>query len=470
MRLFKTHHRFILFSILTAFLFSCFLPPVFAQDETNNSGDPVKIFNQGQDAHEKGDYQAAVKFYDEALKLAPEFPEAEYQKGAALVSLGKNSEAEKAFYRAIELREDWMLPMVSLSNLLIAEKNFPVAEKILNKVISLDGKNPEALVALTELRLRTKASAEVLTQLLSELENLSVSQSDASLWAGRGAIENALGKKKLAKKSLNQALSLDPKNSFALSERAEIFVAEGNYQSAITDAQMLVKLSPNSQNAKLRLARFYAANGNASESRKILDGLDSSNSEVLSLKNSIIASSTDDVSALEKQLADDAKNAVILSRLCNLSRTVNAQKALDYCRRASEVEPNNINHAVGYGAALVQTRQFESAVMLFRKLLQIAPDNFTAHANLATALFESKNYSEAKKEYQWLIEKKPDLAVAYFFLAISHDQMGEYMEAKTNYQNFLKFADAGQNRLEIEKVNLRLPALEKQIKQKGRKQ
>lgn len=470
MRLSKPLHKLILFFISAAFLFSCVLPPIFAQDETINSGDPAKLFNQGQDAHEKGDYQNAVKFYDEALKLAPEFPEAEYQKGAALVSLGKNTEAEKAFYRAIELREDWTLPMVSLATLLIDEKKFSDAEKILNKVISLDGKNPDALVALTELRLRTKASAEVLTQLLSELENLSNSQSDASLWAARGAIENALGKKESAKKSLNRALSLDPKNSFALSERAEMFAAEGNYQAAISDAAILVRLSPNAQNAKLRLARFYAANGNASESQKILDGLDSSNSEVLSLKNSIFASSTNDVSALEKQLANNAKNALILSRLCNLSRTANPQKALDYCRRASEAEPNNINHAVGYGAALVQARQFESAIILFRKLLQIAPDNFAARANLATALFESKNYSEAKKEYEWIIEKKPNLPAAYFFLAISYDQMGEYMEARNNYQQFLKFADAVQNRLEIEKVNLRLPALEKLIKQKGRKQ
>ena len=35
-----------------------------------------------------------------------------------------------------------------------------------------------------------------------------------------------------------------------------------------------------------------------------------------------------------------------------------------------------------------------------------------------------------------------------------------------NYQQFLKIADAGRNGLEIEKVKLRIPSLEKQLKEK----
>jgi hypothetical protein len=40
------------------------------------------------------------------------------------------------------------------------------------------------------------------------------------------------------------------------------------------------------------------------------------------------------------------------------------------------------------------------------------------------------------------------------------------MDAMANYQLFLKYADAEKNKLEIEKVNLRLPSLQKQIKEK----
>ena len=97
---------------------------------------------------------------------------------------------------------------------------------------------------------------------------------------------------------------------------------------------------------------------------------------------------------------------------------------------------------------------------------KFAPDNFTVHTNLATALFQLKRLPEAKTEYLWLLEKQPDLVIAYYLLGITHDQLGEYLDAMANYQLFIKRADPVQNKLEIEKVNLRLPGLQKLIKDK----
>jgi len=158
-----------------------------------------------------------------------------------------------------------------------------------------------------------------------------------------------------------------------------------------------------------------------------------------------------------------------LERLCILSRTENPQKSLDYCRRASELEPNNINHAVSFGAALVQAKRFPEAANFLLKIKQLAPDNYTARANLAAALFQLKRFQEAKTEYAWLTERQPDLSVGYYFLAIAHDNLGEYIDAMANYQQFLRLADPKVNQLEIDKVNLRLPSLDKLIKQQQKK-
>jgi tetratricopeptide (TPR) repeat protein len=464
--MFFAHRQPFLSALFVAVLtvsFSVFAP---AQDETSEP-DPVKIFNQGQDAHEKGDLQTAIKFYDEALKIFPEFPEAEYQRATALLALNRTDEAEKGFRRAIELRAEWTLPMATLGSLLVRKNNFTEAEKILTRAIELDELNSPAYVAFAELRLKTKASATVLKDLLAKLQNLSMkAKPTAAVWAARGAIERALGERAAAKASVTRALAIDAANSFALSEQIEISLSEGDFTRAVGDAQKLVKSAPNSTSARLYLARAYAESGSAAEALKILDEMDASSAEVAVLKDSITARGTTDLATLEKQLEKDAKNGALLGRLCGLTRTSNPVKSLEYCRRAAEAEPNNINHAVGYGAALVQAKQFETAAGLFRKILEIAPDNYTARANFATALFQLKRYNEAKYEYRWLTEKKPDTAAAYYFLAISHDSLGEYMDAMANYQQFLKLADARANQLEIEKVNLRLPALQKQIKER----
>ena len=136
-------------------------------------------------------------------------------------------------------------------------------------------------------------------------------------------------------------------------------------------------------------------------------------------------------------------------------------KAIDYCRRASEFEPNELSHAIGFGAALVQAKQYEQAAGLFRKLLTLAPENATIRANLATALFQLKRYAEAKPEFRWLTEKQPESAAAFYFLGIVHDRLGEYLDALATYQQFLRVADAEKDKLDIEKVNLRMPAVQK---------
>lgn len=440
----------------------------FAQEDSGNGEkDPVKIFNQAQDAHEKGDFQTALKLYEEAIKLAPEFPEAEFQRGNVLLSLEKPDEAEKAFRRAVELRAEWSLPMTSLGALLVEKNNFAEAEKFLTKAVELDDINFLAYSALTRLRLKTGANSDSLKNLLEKVKNLtSKANATASIWAARGALENALGDKAAAKTSLRRALSIDSNNKTALLEQAEIALSENDFPTASQIAQALAKNSPDSASVKFLQARLLAADGKRDEAAKILDSIENPTGEITALRKKIAANDAESVADLEKQLEKDAKNAAALGRLCALLRVDKPESALEYCRRAYEAEPSNISHAVGFGAALVQAKQYLDAANILRKIVEAAPDNFTARANLATALFQLKRYEESIKEYLWLTQKQPDLAIAYYFLAISYDNLGKYLDAMANYQQFLRIADTSKNQLEIEKVNLRLPSLQKQIKSK----
>jgi tetratricopeptide (TPR) repeat protein len=426
--------------------------------------DPVSLYNKGQDAHERGDFAEAIKFYDEALKLVPEFPEAEFQKGSAFVSLKKIDEAEKSFRRAIELRPDWNLPLANLGSILLQKNNFTEAEKVLTKAVEVDDLNFPAYVALTELRLKTKSSPQLLKDLLAKLVILTSKQRPISMiWASRGAIERELGDKISAKTSLENALQKDPNNQFALNERIRLALSDSDFSRALEDSKTLVQISSSAEN-KLLLANVQAENGNNEEALKILETLDANNKDALKLKNAIIATSSENIAELEKTLEADAKNAIVLGRLCSLTRIVTPLKSAEYCKRALDAEPNNIKHAVGFAAALVQAKQFENAIAILRKILNFAPDNYTAHANLALSLFQLKLYEQARIEYQWLADTKPNVAVTYFFLAICYDNLQQYIDSMANYQKFLQLADAKINQLEIDKVNLRLPILQKQIK------
>jgi tetratricopeptide (TPR) repeat protein len=155
---------------------------------------------------------------------------------------------------------------------------------------------------------------------------------------------------------------------------------------------------------------------------------------------------------------------MLLARLGASYRTIDPARSLSFYRRATEIQPDNADYAVGYGAALVQARRFADAVAVLRGVISLAPNNYTAHANLATALNELKQYAQSLDEYEWLLKTKPDLVVAHYFIARAHDYLGEYQAALAAYQRFLAGADPKINQLEIEKVKLRLPSLQRQIK------
>ena len=459
--------RNLLFVFLPAVLILSLSAFCLAQGDDVDADDAVAIFNQGQEAHEKGDLAGAIKLYEKALEIVSEFPEAELQRGSAFLSLGDLDKAEGSFRRACELREDWNLALASLGTVLVRKNQFSEAEKILEKAIQLDDLNFPAFAAMTELRLKTRAKPEALRTLLDRIKVLSSKANPtASVLASRGALENALGDKAAAKKSIDQSLAIDPKNRAALFERAEIALVEGDAARAEDILKVLAQVSPESADVRFLRARVLLAGDKPDEAIRILESIPQPSAEILVLRDKIAANRSANVPELEGRLEKDPKNVAILGRLCTVLRARDPVKALDYCKRAFEIAPTDIGYAVGYGAALVQAKNYLQAVDLFRNILKFSPDNFTVHTNLATALFQLKRLPEAKAEYLWLLERQPDLVIAYYLLGITHDQLGEFMDAMANYQLFLKRADPEKNKLEIEKVNLRLPILQKLIKDK----
>jgi tetratricopeptide (TPR) repeat protein len=440
--------------------------------KSDDEDDPIKLFQQGQDAHEAGDLKHALELYEQAIKLRPEFPEAEYQRATALVALNRLPEAEKGLRRAIELQPEWSLPYTTLGKLLARLERSDEAEKLLSRALELEEKNTAALIALADLRLHTKAPQEKLQSLLGDLKHATEREpANANAWAARGSVELALGDKTAATASLDRALVIDKQMVAALMQRAELRASAGNYEGALSDALEARRASNSSLSSSLLLARIYARAGKVDEAAQALDSLDETSKqlpEVVALHSSLqkdcSSSTAEETAATEELLKQQPRNATLLACLGAALRTNDPARSLELYRQAADVEPNNVRYATGYAAALVQARRFAEAVVILRRILALQPDNFTAHTNLATALYELKQFPEAVSEFKRLLEVKPDLVAAYYFIATAHDFLREYKEALAAYETFLARADAQKNQLEIDKVNLRLPSLRNQVR------
>lgn len=431
--------------------------------------DPVRLFNRGQEAHAKKEFEQALELYDEALKLRPEFPEAEFQKAAALVALKRLPDAEKSYRRAIELRPTWPLPPAALGLLLARiEGREREAELLLRRALELDSKNLTAIIALTEMRTRAGDSTEGVSLWRRATE---VKEDDASLWVARGRAEQAAKDAPTALKSFGRALAIEPANIEARLARIDLLIVSGDKVSALEDLRVLEEAAKSDWKLAIAIANRFGLADRREDARRVYDALpeDAKTSEdgrkLHAALTDIACEDTDEArAALEKSVASDPKNSSALSCLGKLYRTTEPQRSLDFFRRAAELEPRNVDYAVGYAAALVQLRKFSEAATILNRILQLAPDSYEAHANFAAALYELKLYKQAVVEYKWIARARPELAVAHFFIATAHDKLGEYEDALRAYETFLARADARTNQLEIEKVGLRLPSLRNQVK------
>jgi tetratricopeptide (TPR) repeat protein len=465
--------------IFSAALLVCNSNSAGAQTEDtlgDAAADPVKLFDKGQAAHARGsreDLEQALAYYEEAIKVKPEFPEAEFQKGNVLASLGRLSDAESAFRRAINLRKDWSLPHSALGILLTRINRDTEAETALRQALRLDSHNYLALRVLASIRLR-KGDAKEALELAQTATN--DPEAPASTWLVRAMAERAMGDKAAAKVSLKHVLETESENTTALIERAELYVEEGDFENALKDLKSMEAVGDTDKQVLYRVVVAYERAGKPDDAQRIAAAAGLIRAEgsaangkikVIGTKEEIEAANSEDPAiarnALSKLIEKNPRSASLLARLGASYRTEDPGRSLELYRRATQIEPDNPEYATGYAAALVRSRRFGEAANILRRVIAVFPDNYVAHANLATALYEQKSYPEAIPEYQWLLKKKPDLAVAYYFIASAHDYLGEYEEAQEAYEAFLGRADAKTNQLEIDKVNLRLPSLRRQI-------
>src|SRR6476659_1516358 len=200
----------------------------------DTAADPVKLFERGQSAHARGEFEKALEFYEQALKVRPEFPEAEFQRGNALVSLSRFDEADAAFRRAITLKKNWSLPYSALGVLLMRRDKDEDAATVFQQALTIDPQDNVALRMLSEIRLRggnPKEGLEFATRATHGQD------APASAWIGLAVAERANNNKAAARKILDKVLTDEPGNWAALLERADLLTDDKAFDLAIADLQ-----------------------------------------------------------------------------------------------------------------------------------------------------------------------------------------------------------------------------------------
>lgn len=439
------------------------------------------LYDAAQTEHAQGNLPKAIDLYSQALSRDPDLWQAEFQRAAAYFALNKLAEAGqsiarvsaqlKQFADSAELRQATARVHLLAGEIALAEGKLPEAESALQRVLELNPQAARAHAGLAEVHFTANRIDAAITAARAALAG---GDDRAAVYALLGAAELKAGKPVEAATSLSEALKRDSKDRVALRARAEAWAAQGKLPDAIRDLQAALALDANTQ-TKLRLGQLLTQARRADEANALYQQVLQDDPNNVEARAALTATMIDTgkgaeaIPQLEAMIKAEPNRAGLRAQLAELYLKDQPERALAEYSAAAQLEPAQPQYRVGAGAALVKLRRFDAAIAALRAALAVQLKDevaYAAHANLATALFELDDFQNAAREFLWLLQhprEKRQAAVALYYLGICFDKLGDYEQALRAYEQFLSVATT-ENQLEIDKVKLRLPPLQRQIK------
>jgi tetratricopeptide (TPR) repeat protein len=426
------------------------------------------LFEEGQNAQEKGDFSAAVNAYTRAIKIEPALYQLYYQRATSYLALGRTTEAEADLQKTIELKPDFSRAHRALGQILLDADKTAEAKREFARALELDAKLTGVRVLYAGALIKTNENAAAIEQLRTALEQ---GEKTAQIYALLGLGEERSNQLDDALAAYSQAIQMDSANATALEGRARLYEKRGILDKAIADYSAAYKSQP-SRDVAFHLASLHSRAGQAQTAMRIYRALLAEKPDDipvrLELLRLMIANEQADeaVKEVDKILTLYPKNIELLILAGDASFADKPELAAQYYQRALQIDSANNRARVQLGAALVRSKQFQAALPILNEALTAEPNNYTAHANRGTVLFKLEQYPDAAREFLWLVNAKPEIAASYYFLAISFDKLGGCEEAMKAYNEFVRRADAKVNSEEINDANIRLSLLQKLVKEK----
>jgi tetratricopeptide (TPR) repeat protein/opacity protein-like surface antigen len=282
----------------------------------------------------------------------------------------------------------------------------------------------------------------------SAIEGAPKDVSDPRFLTYRASLLLTVGRIDEAAKDIEQALSLDPKNSHAFALQSIIAVAQNEKGKALGLAQKAVEADPKSPTARIALSYAQQAGFNLQEA------LGSTNEAVkLGPENALawarLAELRQSFGELGESL-DAAKKAAALSPDLSKTQTVlgfayltrvNTQEAKKVFGKAIGLDQADPLPRLGLGLAKIREGSLEEGRRDLEIAIALDPDNGLLRSYLGKAYFEEKRDNLAKGQYDMAKSLDPIDPTPYFYDAIRKQTVNQPVEALHDLQKAIELND-----------------------------
>jgi tetratricopeptide (TPR) repeat protein len=187
-----------------------------------------------------------------------------------------------------------------------------------------------------------------------------------------------------ALKSYQTAIKLRPNNLLAHVNAAFAYNGLGQNDRAEASLRQAIKLDPNNLSAHLNLALILGEQGRLDEAER----------------------------AYRKVIRLDKKSAVAAYNIGVILARKLKPEALDWCRKAYELQPGNVKYGYTYAYYLMQFGQIETAIPLLEKMICANTPNADVYALLGGIYEQKGDFANAIKVYDKALSS-PNIPDAY---------------------------------------------------------
>ncbi|MDB5894782.1 MAG: hypothetical protein JWQ88_2313 [Rhodoferax sp.] len=367
------------------------------------------------------DYVKALKAIDGLEKKQPNMPLAANLRGKTQLVMKDPAAARKSFEAALKISPTYFPAVASLAALDMGDNKPDEAKARFERLLAVEPKNGQALLALAELRARGGGGKEEVAALITNAVNANPGEMPPRLLLIDYMLRN--GDYKAAASAAQSAVSALPDKPEVLDALGRTQVATGDVNQAIGTFNKVASLQPQSPVPQMRLAEAYLANKNKESARQALNKAISIKADYLEAQRALIIMDAG---------VESTQTAVTTARTIQRQRP---KETIGYLLEGDTfVAAKKWDEAIAaYQNGLKQTGAVDAALKLHAVMigagrpadaekfasgwLRDHPKDVTFPFYLGDAALTKKDYPTAEKMYNTVVQIQPQNAAAYNNLA-----------------------------------------------------
>ncbi|MBE9146570.1 serine/threonine-protein kinase [Planktothrix mougeotii] len=333
------------------------------------------LYNQGNTLYQLNRYPEALKRYDQALNLKPDYREAWKEKGKILYQLEQYPQAQEAYDKAIQVDPNYTEAWIGRGKVLNALQNYSDALTSFEQALK---QNPEAIEA----------------------------------WLGKGDVLLNFKRYEEAIQSYQEVIDRVPSSFEAFYKTGRAYHYLEDYEQAVKAYNQAVKVKLNDPNAWYHLGNVLM------QLKRYGDATESYDKAIRFNPNFYQA---------------------WYSRGNGLGKEGKEKEAVESFRQAVKIQPTYYQAWYSLGWSLHQLKRYEEALIAYDKALEIQKKDYLVWYNRGNALYNLGRYQDAIASYDEAIYQQMNHAESWYSRGNAFVNLKQYPEAISSYDKALQY-------------------------------